>query len=214
MHGSASSKLAMAAVLFLCLPFGAQAWTASNNRHSSAPISSSAFQNGLQAFLSKDYAKAFSIFLPLAKKGNVYAQVALGAMYARGNGVPQDTTKAIYWWHKAAAQGAYGAQYNLAQMYDLGRGIQEDNAKAAYWYRKAAAQGLVPAQFNLGVMYANGEGVPRDYVQAAKWFILAKAGGEEKASRTLSFVEKRMTPEQISKAKRLANQWWKEHHNQ
>ena len=40
-----------------------------------------------------------------AEAGNVKAQVALGAMYDKGTGVPQDYAEARRWFEKAAAQG-------------------------------------------------------------------------------------------------------------
>ncbi|MDQ1300474.1 MAG: hypothetical protein QG637_392, partial [Chloroflexota bacterium] len=40
-----------------------------------------------------------------AQKGDAVAQCLLGAMYARGNGVPKDSAEAVKWWHKAAEKG-------------------------------------------------------------------------------------------------------------
>jgi len=76
------------------------------------------------------------------------------------------------------------------------------------WYRKAAAQGLANAQDNLGVMYGKGRGVPQDYVQAHKWFNLAATKGDKNAAKNRDIVAKKMTPTDVSKAQRLARQWW------
>ena len=79
------------------------------------------------------------------------------------------------------------------------------------WYRKAAEQGLTPAQNNLGFMYNKGQGVPRDYVQAHKWFNLAATKGDKDAAKYRDIVAKKMTPADVSKAQKLARQWWVKH---
>jgi TPR repeat protein len=85
--------------------------------------------------------------------GHADAQYNLGAMYAIGNGVPQDSVKAEEWWQKAAAQGHADAQFNLGAMYANGDGVPQDSVKAVGWWQKAAAQGHADAQFNLGRSY-------------------------------------------------------------
>ena len=50
-------------------------------------------------------------------EGHADAQYNLGAMYANGEGVPQDSVKAVEWWQKAATQGHADAQYNLGRSY-------------------------------------------------------------------------------------------------
>ena len=85
----------------------------------------------------------------------------------------------------------------------------EDDRQAVVWYRKAADQGYARAQGNLSAMYTNGQGVVQNYVQAHKWYNLAAANftGEdyEQAARNRSIVEKKMTPQQVAEAQRLAS---------
>ncbi|MFO1507196.1 MAG: bifunctional trypsin-like peptidase domain-containing/SEL1-like repeat protein [Lysobacterales bacterium] len=159
----------------------------------------------------QNYAKAIFWYGKAAEQGHAIAQFNLGIMYGNGRGVPQNYAKAFYWYGKAAEQGDASAQFNLGIMYDHGMGVPQDHSKAIYWYGKAAEQGHTKAQFNLGVTYFNGEGTPQDYVQAAKWFILAKANGTEGADEALSRTERKMTPQQIAEAQRLAAQWWAAH---
>ena len=85
-----------------------------------------------------------------AEQGDVEAQLKLGTMYAQGEGVPEDDTKAVYWFHQAAEQGFVKAQLYLGIMYDNGLGVAEDVTKAVHWYRLAAEQGNAEAQFELG----------------------------------------------------------------
>jgi TPR repeat protein len=45
----------------------------------------------------------------LADQGNAHAQFNLGAMYANGQGVPQDYVRAHMWFNLSAAQGEKNA---------------------------------------------------------------------------------------------------------
>ena len=73
--------------------------------------------------------------------GIVNAQVLLGDMYSRGNGVTRNDEEALRWYRMAADQGHAGAQNNLGWLYDEGRGVPADAMEAARWYRKAAVAG-------------------------------------------------------------------------
>ena len=55
------------------------------------------FQDGVDAYKRKDYKTAYKLFLPLAEQGNAFAQAQfnLGAMYFKGDGVPQDYKEAF-----------------------------------------------------------------------------------------------------------------------
>lgn len=105
-----------------------------------------------------------------AAAGNAVAQLNLGWMYDKGDGVPKDVTKAVKWYQKAAAQGQMLAQFKLGWIYDKGDGFPRDAAKAVEWYQKSAAQGYASAQYSLGGMYYKGDGAPKDAAKAAEWF--------------------------------------------
>ena len=109
----------------------------------------------------KDYTTAFSLWRPLADKGDANAQYNLGLMYDNGQGVAQDYKEAARLWGLAAAQGVAFAQYNLGLMYANGQGVAQDFKEAVRLYRLAAAQGDADAQYSLGVMYDTGKGVAR-----------------------------------------------------
>jgi uncharacterized protein len=180
--------------------------------------SETALQNG-------DYALVLRLLRPLADGGNADAQIKLGDMYDKGQGVPQDYSRAVAWYRKAASTGSVEAFYILGQVYSKGRSIPDitqDYIQAAMWYRKAADKGLFVAQFLLGEMYENGQGVPQDYVQAHMWFNLA-ASRPCKGHDLLSVevckydtadaisdrdeVATKMTPSQIAEAQRMASEW-------
>lgn len=55
----------------------------------------------------------FEETLQKANAGDDKAQVNLGVMYAKGEGVPKDYKQAMSWYSKAADQGDAIAQFNL-----------------------------------------------------------------------------------------------------
>lgn len=106
-----------------------------------------------------------------------------------------------------AEQGHFIAQFNLGLLYDNGQGVKQDHQKAAYWYRRSAKQGHSDAQNNLGRLYFTGKGVPKDLVQAYKWASLAADQGNRNAAGGRDFLATKMTPQQISEARRLAKEF-------
>ena len=93
-------------------------------------------------------------------------------------------------------------------MYEDGHGgLPEDHAQAVEWYRKAVEQGFASAQWQLGKMFRAGKGVPRDYVQAYSYFMAAEVNGRSYAQLDKKAVAKKMTPDEIEEAKRLAKEW-------
>jgi len=124
----------------------------------------------------------------LAKKGDARAQHDLGALYARGDRVPQDYSKAFYWFREAALQGVASAQYNLGVLYDRGLGVEKNPLEALLWYLSAAEQGHVAAQYNVGTAYSDGKGVPKNYTEARKWLTKAAEQGLAQASYSLGVI--------------------------
>ena len=72
------------------------------------------YQVGMDAYERGNYATALSEWRPLAEEGDAQAQLHLGLLYANGDDVQQDYTKARQWYEKAAAQGYAMAQSNHA----------------------------------------------------------------------------------------------------
>jgi len=96
------------------------------------------YQAGFQAHQQADYATAFEKWMPLAKKGSSAAQLFVGFMYDKGQGVPKDSTAAAGWYREAAERDNMVAQVRLAIMYRDGRGVPEDRIKAWVWAGMAA----------------------------------------------------------------------------
>jgi TPR repeat protein len=104
-------------------------------------------------------------------------------------------------YRRDAELGKVAAQINLAFLYLDGLGVKQDFRESATWFRRAAEQGNVEAQQNLGLLLQEGNGVEQDYTEADKWFIIAGAKGNSAA------VEQRMTPVQVSEARKRAEAW-------
>ena len=103
-------------------------------------------RDGLLAYGTKDYKKAYKLILPLAEQGNVMAQTTLGVMYQEGHGVPKDYKEAVKWYRLAAERGYAIAQHNLGVMYLEGYGVPQDHKEAEKWFRRSAEQGIARAQ--------------------------------------------------------------------
>ena len=63
------------------------------------------FDDGLAAYVQKDYSTAACLFRSLGEQGHPMAQRILGSMYDNGRGVPQDYVQAHKWLDVAASQG-------------------------------------------------------------------------------------------------------------
>ncbi len=122
-----------------------------------------------------------------------------------------DYEKALEKLMPLASQGHAAAQYNLGVMHEWGNGVTKDDVKALKWYRLSAEQSHRDAQNNLGAMYSKGEGVEQNFVEALKWFVIAADNGSEGGRKNIDIVEKRMTPKQVTQAKKLAREWLKQH---
>lgn len=147
------------------------------------------YNQAIAAVQKGDYATAFKILEPLAKKGDATAQHNLAVLYQDGLGTKADAKQALYWYEKAATQGEPEAQFMAGLMYSDGIGTAQDYKKAAQWYEKAAKKGHAEAQNNLAARYATGTGVTRDMAKAKYWYGKAAAQGNKQAAYTLQQLE-------------------------
>ena len=74
------------------------------------------YNQAIAAVQKGDYATAFKILEPLAKKGDATAQHNLAVLYQDGLGTTADAKQALHWYEKAAAQGNKQAAYTLQQL--------------------------------------------------------------------------------------------------
>lgn len=136
-----------------------------------------------------------------AEKGDASAQLELGGIYLKGEGVTKDMTEGLKWISKAAEQGNVEAQMKLGGIYISGKGVLKNSIEAAKWYMMGAEQGDPAAQCQIGRMHLTGAGVPKDDVEAYKWANLAAVQGNPAAKKVIAFLLVRMTPAQILEGK-------------
>lgn len=68
----------------------------------------------LTALLSSGvFASEFDETMAAAKQGDAKAQSNLGVMYAKGEGIPENSIRAYVWWSMAKTQGHESAKGNL-----------------------------------------------------------------------------------------------------
>jgi TPR repeat protein len=136
--------------------------------------------------VAADPAVAATWFHKAAAKGEVSAQMELGAYYQSiGN-----TPASLYWVGKALKSGNLDAtRYGMAveivtglkrsaappagvpEWFEKGcAGIASDPAGSVEWFRKVADAGDARGQYMLGVCYHQGQGVAVDIAQAMKWY--------------------------------------------
>ena len=74
-----------------------------------------------------------------------------------------------------------------------------------------AKQGDTIAQMNLGGMYSKHGIFNQDDEEVYKWFYIAETNGHITAKESREFVEKNLSPRQITRAQKSAKKWMEEH---
>jgi len=123
-----------------------------------------------------------------------------------------DYAKAMAEFKPLADQGDIRGQYFVGFLYHYGYGVKADQTEAGKWFRLSGEQGDSRSLYYLGKMYENGEGVERDAVAAHTWLSLSAkyAPDSRDAAYTredIKKLERKMTPEQIARAKEMAGNW-------
>jgi TPR repeat protein len=71
------------------------------------------WEDGMAAYNRGDYVPAVQVFRGMAKAGNARAQMMLGSMYQRGQGVAKSSSRAFMWLTFAASRGDAKAKAEL-----------------------------------------------------------------------------------------------------
>lgn len=71
------------------------------------------WEDGMAAYNRGDYVPAVQVFRGMARAGNTKAQMMLGAMYQRGQGVARNSAHAFMWLSLAASRGDPQAKVEL-----------------------------------------------------------------------------------------------------
>ena len=165
-------------------------------------------EQGLKAFEEKDYKTALDILHPLAEEGDPQAELALGRMFERGQGVPQNNSEAFKWVIRASEKQHTEAMLTLAGMYYRGFYVPKDYNRAGDLFIKCAERGQAFAQFMLGKMYENGYGAPINKQTAHMWYNISASNGHEEAVAERDRLTADMTADEISSVQELALDWF------
>lgn len=140
----------------------------------------------LQALLHKFDKTSLPAIQQEAESGDAEAQFKLGALYANGKGVKQDSKTAAKWLRKSAKQGWSAAQTLLGWCYAGGNGVTQNMAEALEWYSAAAEQGDSDAMCSLADLYRNGQtGIEQNLQAMLTWYETAANLGHPKAQYML-----------------------------
>jgi len=107
------------------------------------------FDAATEAYLLGNYEKARYEALISAMDGRAEAQMLMGQLYLKGEGVEKDVSLAIYWYEKAAEQGFTPAQFIIGSMYYEGKVTAKDYQKAWRWLSAAHQSGNLKTQVML-----------------------------------------------------------------
>lgn len=171
---------------------------------------------------SVESVQAVGYYRKAAELGNVEAQFLLAKWYDKGEGVPQNREKALFWYHKAVEKSSsfsmesQKAKFILGRAYETGDGVAQDKAQALEWYHKAAqgslsalaGEGKPEAAFALWRLYDAGDGVPQDKEKALYW--LRKAADLRNCDAEFRLGGMYETGDGVSRDKKRALELYKE----
>lgn len=107
-----------------------------------------------------------------------------------------------------AAAGNADAEELIGVLYAMGLGVSQDDERAFEWYLRASLKGHPGAQSGIGWYYETGRGVAAvDLVRAYAWYMLSAIGGDPDAAVSQEEVVKKMTADEIDRARRLVDDY-------
>jgi hypothetical protein len=113
---------------------------------------------------------------------------------------------------RAAQSGDDEAQFYLGALYAAGIGVPRSDQEAFRWFRRAADQGHSHAMLLVAGFYATGRGAEKNNVEAYKWAYIVNGASRvdefrDGSSQLMSVLEKRMSPDEINRARSDAGRW-------
>jgi TPR repeat protein len=157
--------------------------------------------------ITRDDHRAVELFEKAAGAGHRRAQLNLGTLYFRGQGVTRDLVQSRAWLEKAASDNDPYALYALARAMSEGDGpIVSDPVRAADLFRRAAERGHPLAALRYALALNEGNGVKRDAPLAQRWLIHLVGQGYPEAALAMGDMSARMPRQRDNAANELAVQ--------
>lgn len=125
-----------------------------------------------------------------ANSGDPFAQHELGLRYLTGQGMPRDTSRAVYWIQKAVEKNLTSAWFNYGIMLNNGIGVKWNPFEAYKYFKQAAKNGMPEAQFVYGIFLTDDLVVNRNYTEAYYWIKKAAAQDFEPAKEAVKEFQK------------------------
>ena len=116
--------------------------------------------------LERNVPRAIELWTEAAELGSTEAQFILGNKYNEGEGVMQDTAKAVQHWEKAACQGHVKSRHNLGFI-EIRNGNYE---RAVRHFLIAARMGDKESLDNIKDMLVQGDATKQQYAEALKGY--------------------------------------------
>jgi len=145
-----------------------------------------------------------------AQQGIVPAQCLLGKAYLYGEGTPQNFSKAVHWFRKAAASSDQTAQLLMAKCFDSGHGVPKSELHYVGILRKLSMEGDLTAQHLLGLRLTT-HALQRSWetnsipikIEAYKWLSLASAV-DQSVDKDRELIRLRMSSQSTALGQRQA----------
>ena len=162
--------------------------------------------------VSQNDKKAISLFEEASNKGIAIAKYNLGMMYYSGQGVNKNDKKAISLFEEASNDKLPQAQAILGTIYYCGSlGVKQNYNKAFALVKSSAELGFPGGQMSLGTLYKEGKAVKQDYLKSYMWYYISYKNGNRQAVEGIDLVKDKMTKQQIAEARKLGDEWMKNH---
>lgn len=132
-----------------------------------------------------------------ARTGNTETRLKLAYAYFKGDIVPHDPARAIYWFEQCAAE-SWDACYTAAMSYKDGKFVTKNLTKMARCFEIGAVAGIPKAMFHYAKCYVNGEGVAPDSEKSLFWLKKAAENGYVTAMDDLAMRYRWGSPSEIN----------------
>ena len=160
--------------------------------------------------VKKNLKTAFEWFKKAAGESN-RALYNLGLCYRNGEGVEQDYSEAIKIFKLLMDKNDASGICALGVMYYEGKGVPIDYREAVRITKIAIKQNDNTSQRNLGEFYEYGRGVKQDNVKALMWYLISLKNGWDESKELIEKLGEKMSPNDLEKAKKLANDYLAKH---
>ncbi len=138
----------------------------------------------------KDFPAAEKLLMPLARRGEIAAEILLSALYMDGGqNYPKKEKEALSLLNKAVARGDIDAMHALADLYSQGSAVPKNNETARGLYEKAALGGNLASMKRLAMAYsAGGELAALNDSESFRWWMMAARNGDSSAQWNVAFM--------------------------